>query len=268
MRQLMLAAIGLLIGRVEKKLPASDPHFRQIVDDIPALIAVMNAAGEVELVNRQVLEYFGKTLEELKSWAASDAIHPDDRQRVIAAWQRSVETGRPYESEHRNRRADGIYRWFQARALPVRDAAGRICRWHLVQPDIEDRKRAESLLAAENRSLKMISGGASLADILNDLCASIDVQASEVFSTILLMEREGQRLWHAAGPRVPRSWLPAISPQPIGPREGCCGAAAYWKKRVIISDVATDPVWPDELRTSIRSQQNRDFVDPGRKLVC
>ena len=129
--------------RVEKKLPASGPHFRQIFDDIPAFIAITNAAGEVELVNRQVLEYFGKTLEELKSWAASDAVHPDDRPRVIAAWKRSVETGRPYESEHRLRRADGIYRWFLPRALPVRDAAGRICRWHLVETDIENRKRAD-----------------------------------------------------------------------------------------------------------------------------
>jgi PAS domain S-box-containing protein len=243
--------------RVEEMLPASDLHFRQIVDgipvrqivdDIPALITIMDAAGEVELVNRQVLEYFGKTLEELKSWATSDAVHPDDRPRVIAAWRWSVETGHPYESEHRQRRADGIYRWFHARALPVRDAAGRICRWHVLQTDIEDRKRAESLLAAEKRSLEMISGGASLDDILNDLCNSIDVQASEGYSTILLMEPEGQRLWHAAGPRVPRSWLPAITPRPIGPREGCCGAAAYRKERVIISDVATDPVWPEEFR--------------------
>jgi signal transduction histidine kinase len=166
----------------------------------------------------------------------------------MAAWRRSVETGQPFESEHRQRRADGIYRWFHARALPVRDAAGRICRWHVLQTDIEDRKRAESLLAAEKRSLEMISRGASLDDILNDLCASIDVQASDAYSTILLMEPGGQRLWHAAGPRVPRSWLPAISPRPIGPREGSCGAAAYRKERVIICDVATDPVWPDELR--------------------
>jgi PAS domain S-box-containing protein len=105
----------------EKALSASDLHFRQIVDGIPALIAVMNAAGEVEVVNRPVLEYFGKTLEELKSWANGDAVHPDDLPSLLAAWRRAVETGQPFESEHRQRRADGVYRWFHARALPMRD---------------------------------------------------------------------------------------------------------------------------------------------------
>ncbi len=90
--------------RGEEALCASDLHFRQIVDGIPALIAVMNAAGELELVNRQGLEYFGKTLEELKIWATGGAVHPDDFSSVVAAWRRSVETGHPYESEHRQRR--------------------------------------------------------------------------------------------------------------------------------------------------------------------
>jgi PAS domain S-box-containing protein len=234
--------------RGEEALRVGDLHFPQIFDGIPALIAVMNAAGEVELVNRQVLEYFGKTLEELKSWATSDAVHPDDLSSVVAAWRRSVETGHPFESEHRQRRADGAYRWFHSRALPLRDAEGRAFRWYVLQTDIDDRKRAEFLLWTEKRSLEMISGGASLDDILNGLCSSIDGQASEAFSTILLMEPEGEQLWQAAGPRVPRSWLPALNPRPIGPREGCCGAAAYWKERVIVSDVSTDPVWPDEYR--------------------
>jgi PAS domain S-box-containing protein len=249
--------------RLEVLLPAGDQHLRQIVDGIPALITVTNAAGELEFVNRQVQEYFGKTVEELKSWATGDAIHPDDLPRLVTAWRQAVETGHPFECEHRQRRADGVYRWFHGRALPMRDAAGQIRRWHVFQTDVDERKRAESLLAAEKRSLEMINGGASLDDILNDLCASIDVQASEAISTILVMEPERQRLWPAAGPRVPRSWLPAISPLPIGPCQGCCGTAAYRKERVIVSDVATDPVWPDELRElAIRNGIRAGWSEP------
>jgi PAS domain S-box-containing protein len=249
--------------RLEVLLPAGDQHLRQIVDGIPALITVTNAAGELEFVNRQVQEYFGKTVEELKSWATGDAIHPDDLPRLVTTWRQAVETGHPFECEHRQRRADGVYRWFHGRALPMRDAAGQIRRWHVFQTDVDERKRAESLLAAEKRSLEMINGGASLDDILNDLCASIDVQASEAISTILVMEPERQRLWHAAGPRVPRSWLLAISPLPIGPCQGCCGTAAYRKERVIVSDVATDPVWPDELRElAIRNGIRAGWSEP------
>jgi PAS domain-containing protein len=55
--------------------------FRLIADSIPGLVAIMTAQGEVELVNRQILEYFGRTLEELKRWGTTDAVHPADLPR-------------------------------------------------------------------------------------------------------------------------------------------------------------------------------------------
>src|SRR5918996_1320923 len=77
----------------------TEDGFRLIVETIPGLVAVMTPEGEVEHVNRQVLEYFGRTLEELKQWGTSDAVHPADLPSVVAAWQRAVETGLPYELE-------------------------------------------------------------------------------------------------------------------------------------------------------------------------
>ncbi len=110
------------------------------------MVCALDAAGEVELLNHQVLEYFGKTAEELKDWANSDAVHPDDLPRVIDIWKRSVEAGQPYDLELRQRRADGEYRWFQSRALPARDREGRITGWYMLLTDIDDRKRAEDTL--------------------------------------------------------------------------------------------------------------------------
>jgi formate hydrogenlyase transcriptional activator len=115
-------------------------------------------------------------------------------------------------------------------------------------PNARTASQAESLLAAEKRTLEMIADGASLEDILNGLCCSIDVEASPVISTVLLMDPDGERLWHTAGPLVPRDWLPVISPLPISPHAGCCGAAALLKERVIVADVATDINWLDEYR--------------------
>ena len=116
---------------------------RQIVDGISALVAVLTPDGAVEIVNRQVLDYFGKTLEEMREWSSSDAVHPDDLPGVIAVWTRSIESGRPYDVELRQRGADGVYRWFHAQGLPVRDAEGCILRWFVLQTDVDERKKAE-----------------------------------------------------------------------------------------------------------------------------
>jgi formate hydrogenlyase transcriptional activator len=121
----------------------SEDSFRLIVETIPGLIAVMTPEGRVEHVNRQVLEYFGRTLEELKQWGTSDAVHPADLPRAIGAWQHAVETGLPYEFEHRIRRADGQYRWFISRGLPLRDVEGRIVRWYNLLTDVDARKQSE-----------------------------------------------------------------------------------------------------------------------------
>jgi PAS domain S-box-containing protein len=102
------------------------------------------------------LEYFGKTTEELKKWSTSDAIHPDDLPRVIDTWRRSIETGHPYVLELRQRRADGVYRWFQSRALPARDTEDRVIGWYMLLTDIDDRKRAEDESAKAFQEIKRL----------------------------------------------------------------------------------------------------------------
>jgi hypothetical protein len=76
-------------------LRASEERFRLIVDGIPGLVLTMTTEGELEFVSQQGLDYCGKTLDELKAWATSDTVHPDDLSRVLATWRRSVETGHP-----------------------------------------------------------------------------------------------------------------------------------------------------------------------------
>ena len=142
--------------RGEEALHARELSWRQIVDNIPGLVATTGAMGEVEFLNRQTLEYFGKTNEELKNWALIGAVHPDDLPRVIEARIKSIETGQIYEIEHRCRRADGVYRWFQVRGLPVRNAEGTITAWYLLLTDIDDRKKAEEALRSSERNLSLI----------------------------------------------------------------------------------------------------------------
>jgi PAS domain S-box-containing protein len=98
--------------------------------------------GEVEAVNRQVFEYFGRSLEELKNWTTSDTVKPEDVPHVIELFARAMASGIPFNYELRLRRFDGEYRWFEARHVPIRDDTGRIARWYVLATDVEDRMRA------------------------------------------------------------------------------------------------------------------------------
>src|SRR6202140_115083 len=142
--------------RAEEALFENELNSRLILHSIPGLVCTMSPAGEVDRFNPQILEYFGKTPEEMKGWATSDAVHPDDLPRVVPAFTHSITTGTPYNIEHRCRRADGVYRWFQVRALPVRDTADRITGWYALLTDIDDRKRAEDAIRASERDLRSI----------------------------------------------------------------------------------------------------------------
>jgi PAS domain S-box-containing protein len=142
--------------RAEETLRARELSWRQIVDNIPGLVATTGALGEVEFLNRQTLEYFGKTPDDLKNWALLGAVHPDDLPRIIDVRKQSIETGEIYEVEHRCRRADGVYRWFQVRGLPVRDAEDIVTAWYLLLTDIDDRKKAEESLQSSERNLNLM----------------------------------------------------------------------------------------------------------------
>lgn len=140
--------------RANKELQNTQAELRLIVDSIPGLVSAKSATGELELANRQFLEYLGKPLEELKAWALGGIVHPEDLPGVVVASKHSIETGNSDPTEFRLLRADGEYRWFQNRSLPLRDREGRITRWYTLATDIEDRKQAEDNLQKAFEEIK------------------------------------------------------------------------------------------------------------------
>src|SRR5882724_8006915 len=217
----------------------------QDVDAIPTLAWSARPDGSAEFFNRRWLDYTGLSSEEASNWGWAAALHTEDRDRLLDCWRHLLDSGEAGEIEARLRRYDGDYRWFLFRVEPVRDNRGGILKWYGANTDIEDRKRAEALLAAEKRTLEMIANGASLVDILERLCDTVDAQASNIKSAVMLMDTDGVHLRPAAAPRLPKGWVEAITPLKIGPCVGSCGTAASLKQRVIVSDIATDPLWAD-----------------------
>jgi PAS domain S-box-containing protein len=226
-------------------MDAYEDFFRTMIDQIPTLAWSCRPDGTTEFLNHRWLAYTGLSNQESLGWGWKGAIHSEDLAKLMETWRRVLASGEPGEEEARLRRFDGKYRWFLFRAVPVRDDAGKVIRWYGTNTDIEDLKRAQSLLAAEKTTLEMIAAGASLTDILDNLCRAIDAQSSNSSSTVLLMDLDGERLWPIAGPRVPGGWVQTITPLKIGPSVGSCGTAAFLKKPVITEDVAIDPLWAD-----------------------
>src|SRR5262244_202649 len=109
----------------------------------------------------------------------------------------------------------------------------------------DERKRAEALLAGEKRLLEMIATGHALSTILEAVCRLVEALSPGSLTAILMLDPDGQRLWHGAAPSLPQSYTDAIDGGCIGPAAGSCGTAAYRKAPVMVADIAEDPLWAE-----------------------
>jgi len=126
------------------QLESQEKRLREAVETIPAMTFTTFSDGSNTFVNKRWTEYTGLSVEKTSGAGWQRAIHAEDLVRHSEKWRISVATGQPFEDEARFRRAaDGGYRWFLVRCVPLRDQTGKILRWYGTLTDIEDRKRAE-----------------------------------------------------------------------------------------------------------------------------
>ena len=145
----LAAALALVAGLYRlgiRQLQQQESKFREAIETIPAMAFTTQPDGSRTFVNRRWVEYTGLSVEHAAGFGWGAAVHPDDLDRVLEKWRMAVATGEPFEYEARFRNADGEYRWFHARTVPLRDGRGNIVRWSGVTTDIEDRKQAEQAL--------------------------------------------------------------------------------------------------------------------------
>src|SRR5580704_16051938 len=129
-----------------------------------------------------------------KNWSIGDAVHPDDLPRLLDLWRRSVETGQSYEYEFRQRRADGMYRWFQSRALPVRDKDDRISGWYMLLTDVDDRKCNEVALAtAHDEIAKSEAELRTIIDAIPQLIVAIGADGGFLNANQAVLDYTGVR---------------------------------------------------------------------------
>jgi PAS domain S-box-containing protein len=148
----------------DQALRESEERFRTLADFMPALCWWADASGYIYWYNRQWYEYTGTRPADMEGWGWQSVHDPDTLQDVMERWTRSIETGAPFEMTFPLKGADGSFRPFLTRIVPLRDSAGRVVRWFGTNVDVKAEKELEERLREESRTLETLNRtGASLA---------------------------------------------------------------------------------------------------------
>ena len=215
----------------------------RVVNALPGFVWSAAPDGSVDFLNQRWCDYTGVSLEDACGSGWQTAIHPDDAARLLDYWRSLLESGQPGEFEARLRRFDGTFRWFLIRAVPLRDATGNLVKWYGQHTDIEDRKRAEAMLAGEKRLLEMVAGSHSMSGILEALCQLVESTASGCYCSVVLVDPSGTRLEHGAAPSLPASFITSIIGRPVNVDSGPCAMASYLNEQVIAADLTSETRW-------------------------
>ena len=112
-------------------------------------------------------------------------------------------------------------------------------------PQIDRQKIAEALSLLDKTVLEMIMAQRPVAEVLENLCVKIEERSPGLLCSILLLDQHNGTLHGGIGPSLPKPYLEAVNGVKIGPCAGSCGTAAYLQRLVVVTDIATDPLWAD-----------------------
>ncbi len=143
-------------AQTEAALRASEERLRTLAESLPHLVWTCRPDGWCDYLSRQWVEYTGRPEHDQLGSGWADHLHPGDRDRVQAEWAASTVRGDVFDVEFRIRRADGIYRWFKTRAVPLRDGEGKIVKWFGSNTDFDDFKRGQERLNAQLARLNLL----------------------------------------------------------------------------------------------------------------
>src|SRR3984893_11558376 len=227
------------LSRSNEALRTSQEKYRDLINASPDAICVVDEDAKCVLVNPAAVELVGRSEGELMGSTITDTYLPEERQLLADRIEKLKAEG-SFRFERKFLRQNG-------EVIPVEVSLSTLRGHHFqaIIRDISQRKRREALLAGENRVLEMVAKGDSLSDILDNLCLLVEEQSSGVLASILLMDPNGKQLRHGAAPHLSKTYTEAIDGAFIGPAVGSCGTAAFRAEQVIVSDIATDPLWTD-----------------------
>ncbi|MCX6150346.1 MAG: PAS domain S-box protein [Ignavibacteriales bacterium] len=156
--------------RAEEVINDNEKRFRDLIESLPQLFWTCRVDGPCDYLSKQWVEYTGIPEKEQLGYGWLEQLHPDDKDRTVSEWMEKVKTGESFDIEFRIRRADGIYRWFKTRAVPMRDTNNIIIKWFGSNTEFDGLKRSletqERLVSTIESSTDLISYADLNANIL------------------------------------------------------------------------------------------------------
>jgi len=168
---------------------------------------------------------------------------PEHQPKIEAAIRNCIQSGIPYDLELEKITAKDKRIWVRTIGQAVRDVDGTIVRLQGAFQDISERKRLEAFKAGQNAILERIAVNSPLPEVLHATVKLIESQFPRCMCSILLISSDGLHLCKGAAVKLPYAYLQSFDGAAIGSKNGSCGTAAYQKKRIIVTDIETDPLW-------------------------
>ena len=223
--------------QAEIALQASESELRALFAAMNDVILVIDIEGRYLKIAPTNPGLLYKPSAELVGKKVSELFEPEIADFCQEQIRTALATNQTCTFEY-NLELASLHKWFAATISPMKENA---VLW--VARDITERKQAENWLTGQKQILEMIAKGATLGATLNTLVEIIEQQSRDVMGSILLLAPDGEHLLHGAAPSLPESYNAAIHGRAIGPDAGSCGTAAFTRQQVIVTDIASDPLW-------------------------
>jgi len=232
----------------EEGLREGEARLRAIFESEPECVKVVSADGRLLEMNPAGLAMIeAEEATSVIGLPIAEAVHPEDRATFQALHAQAI-AGLAGHAQFRIRGLRGGELWVESHATPMREADGSVGSVLSITRDITARRQVEltqRLHASESRVLELISTGASLSLVLDEVVGIVEATLPGAIGSIVLLDPDGRRIRNGAAPRLPPAYVEALEGLPIGPAAGSCGAAMHLRRQVIVSDIETDPRWND-----------------------
>ncbi|WP_164549008.1 sensor domain-containing diguanylate cyclase [Amphritea opalescens] len=268
---LCLVLMLLWLAKTHRQILLERDRAQSYLDTVETIMLMLDREGHIQMINRKGSEVLGASADDLlgESWFNQRTLVNSQQERQIfeTLFDREHPVNDLYRGESRVRTSDGQIRLIAWRNRLSFDASGRPVGVLCSGVDITEQRQAELLDNLRSRAMEATLQGESLEYVLSLVVEGIEQKNPGALCSILLLDEQGQHLINCAASSLPKGYQAAIDGIEIGEGVGSCGTAVYRRERVIVTDIASDPLWADYKALALEHGLHSCWSEPifGRK---